>query len=310
MTHGNASKKTPLVAVTGGLGVMGTALVKGLLNRGFQVRVIDNSDRFRDRLAGTDAEIRIADITQPSTLAGLFAGVSIVFHLAAVLIAHDDRIFKKVNVEGTRNVVAAATEAGASQFIHVSSASVTYPFTTNYSLSKRESEEIVRSQTRMGWTIVRPTLAYNETGGEEFNMFLAYLRKYPVVPFIGDGTAMKRPVHCDDLMAGFLAVVNNPVALGKTYAFSGGEAIRIGDMARLMLRHVGETKPFVHLPVPVCKVIAAVAKKVQKRPFLTWNAIAGVIQDADLDNGEAMRDLGYKPLTFREGLQKAYPLKS
>jgi len=297
-----------LVLVTGGLGVMGATLVKGLLKKGFRVRVLDNSDRFRDRLAGCDVDIRIGDITNKATLAGCFADVSIVYHLAAVLIAYDDEIFKRVNVGGTRNVLEASIAAHAKQFIHVSSASVTYPFTTNYSLSKRETEEMVRSQNSVNWTIVRPTLAYNESGGEEFNMFLAYLRQYPVVPFIGDGRSMKRPVHCDDLMAGFLAVVGNPKAFGKTYAFSGGEAISIGEMAKLMLKHVGEEKPFVHLPVPVCRAIASVAGMVQKRPFLTWNAIAGVIQDANLDNSEAQRDLGYRPMTFREGLQKAYPL--
>ena len=210
-----------LVLVTGGLGVMGATLVKGLLKKGFRVRVLDNSDRFRDRLAGCDVDIRIGDITNKATLAGCFADVSIVYHLAAVLIAYDDEIFKRVNVGGTRNVLEAAIAAHAKQFIHVSSASVTYPFTTNYSLSKRETEEMVRSQNSVNWTIVRPTLAYNESGGEEFNMFLAYLRQYPVVPFIGDGRTMKRPVHCDDLMAGFLAVVGNPKAFGKTFDKSG-----------------------------------------------------------------------------------------
>lgn len=297
-----------LVLVTGGLGVMGATLVKGLLARGFRVRVLDNSERFRDRLAGHDVDIRIGDITDKKSLAGCFAGVAIVYHLAAVLIAYDDGIFKRVNVGGTRNVLAAAAEAGVRQFIHVSSASVTYPFTTNYSLSKRETEQMVRSQNSMDWTIVRPTLAYNENGGEEFNMFLACLRKYPVVPFIGDGTAMKRPVHCDDLMSGFLAVAGNPKAFGKIYAFSGGEAISIGEMAKLMLEHVGEKKPFIHIPVPICKLMARVAGIVQKRPGLTWNAIAGVIQDADLDNSEAQRDLGYRPMTFHEGLEKSYPL--
>ena len=57
-------------------------------------------------------------------------------------------------------------------------------------------------------------------------MFLAYLGKYPFVPFIGAGRSLKRPVHCDEFNEGFLAIAGNPKTYGKTYAFSGGGAIR------------------------------------------------------------------------------------
>ncbi len=297
-----------MILVTGGLGVMGSTLVKGLADRGFKVRVLDNSDRFRSRLDGYDVDIRIGDITRPETLAGCFENVDTVYHLAAVLIVYDASLFQKINVEGTRNIIDASIAAGVKHFILVSSASVTYAHTTPYSLSKRKTEHLIKTQNAMKWTIVRPTLAYNESGGEEFNMFLAYLKKYPIVPFIGAGRSLKRPVHCDDLMKGFLAIAGNPKSYGKTYAFSGGEAIAIRDMARLMLKHVGQEKPFLTIPIRICKVIAFFAERLQKKPILTWNAIAGVMQDANLDNSEAREDLGYQPISFREGLQKAYPI--
>jgi NADH dehydrogenase len=193
-------------------------------------------------------------------------------------------------------------------FVLVSSASVTYQHTTPYSLSKRETERLIKEQKTMSWTIVRPTLAYSESGGEEFRMFMDYLKKYPVVPFVGAGRAMKRPVHCDDLLEGFLALPFNPKSYGKTYSFSGGEAISIRDMARLMLKHAGCSKPFLTIPIPVCRVIAFFSERLQSKPLLTWPAIAGVMQDADLDNCEARSDLGYDPITFQEGLQRSYPI--
>ena len=287
---------------------MGSTLVKGLVHRGFKVRVLDNSDHFRSRLDGYDVDIRIGDITKPETLAGCFEGVKTVYHLAAVLIVYDPSLFQKINVGGTRNIINASIKAGVEHFILVSSASVTYAHTTPYSLSKRETERLIKEQSAMKWTIVRPTLAYNESGGEEFNIFLAYLKKYPFVPFIGAGRSRKRPVHCDDLMKGFLAIAGNPKSYGKTYAFSGGEAIAIRDMAKLMLKHVGQKKLFITIPIPICRIVAFFAERFQKKPILTWNAIAGVMQDADLDNSEARADLDYRPVSFREGLQRAYPI--
>ena len=160
----------------------------------------------------------------------------------------------------------------------------------------------------MQWTIVRPTLAYNERGGEEFRMFLDYLKKYPVVPFIGAGRALKNPVHVDDLMHGFLAVGRNPKAYGKTYNFSGGEEITIRDLAKLMLKHQGIEKPFLTIPTGLCVLAAKVLERTMTRPPLTWNVVAGITQNANLDNSDARRDLGYAPIGVREGLQRSYPL--
>ena len=73
-------------------------------------------------------------------------------------------------------------------------------------------------------------------------------------------------VHCDDLMKGFLAIAGNPKSYGKTYAFSGGEAISIRDMAKLMLKHVGQRKLFITIPIPICKLVAFSRKGFRKSP--------------------------------------------
>ncbi len=298
-----------MILVTGGLGVMGTTLVKGLLAKGHQVRVIDMPNHpHQDRLAGTDAEIVLGDITQPETIAAAFDGVKTIYHLAAVLISPDPTIFQKVNVGGTRNMIEGSKKCGAEHFILVSSISVMYPHLTPYSLSKRACETAVKEQDAMQWTIIRPSLAYNAYGGQEFMMFYAYLKKYPIAPFIGRGRALKNPVHVDDLMRGFLAVPGNEKSYGKTYAFCGSEEMPIWDMAKLMLKHANLSKPFVPLPIVFCKALARVLQSTMKHPPLTWNAIAGVSQDANPDWSQAKADLRYDPIGFTEGMQRCFPL--
>ncbi len=299
-----------MILVTGGLGVMGTTLVKGLIEKGNKVRVLDIPNHpHKNRLDGTGAEVVFGDVTNRESLDGLLDGVDTVYHLAAVLIAKDNSIFDKVNVQGTKNLIEASIKAGVKHFIFVSSASVTYPHTTASSISKRECERMVKEQTAMKYTIVRPTLAYNEHGGQEFRMFMDSLTKFPIfTPFIGNGSALKRPVHVDDLMGGFLAIPNNEKAYGKTYAFSGGEPISMWDLAKLMLKHTRQKRIFIPIPIPVCKMIASVMDLFMKNPPLTWNGIAGVMQDANLDNSEAQADLGYKPIGIREGMERSYPI--
>jgi NADH dehydrogenase len=265
-------------------------------------------DPYVSRLEGLRCEIVYGSVTDAASLRGACAGAETVFHLAAVLLNDNAEVFRRVNADGTRNLVEAAIAAGVKHFILCSSISVTYPWTTPYNASKREAEGLVRTQTAMQWTIVRPTLAYNENGGEEYRKFVDFLKQWPVGIFVGHGRARKNPVHVDDLMRGFLAIPGNPKSYGKTYPFCGGAPITLWEMGRLALAHEGIRKPFIPLPVWLCRLAAWGMGRTMRRAPFTAHAIAGLTQDAVPDWSEARADLGYQPVAFREGLARVPPL--
>ena len=243
-------------------------------------------------------------MTDLESLRGACEGVETVFHLAAVLLNDDADVFQRLNADGTRNLVEASSAAGVRHFILCSSISVTYAWTTPYNASKREAERIVREQTTMCWTIVRPTLAYNENGGEEYRAFVEFLKRWPIGIFVGRGRARKNPVHVDDLVRGFLAIPGNPKTYGQTYPLCGGEPITLWEMGRLALAHEGIAKPFVPLPVWLCRLAATVMGTTMRRAPFTAHVIAGLTQDALPDWSEARADLGYQPAGFRDGLAR------
>jgi nucleoside-diphosphate-sugar epimerase len=297
------------ILVSGGTGVMGSRLVKCLIEAGHKTRILTlPNDPFVSRLKDVDCEIVYGDISDKDSLKGIFNNIDVVYHLAAIIIAHDHTLFEKINTNGTKNMVEGAASAGVKHFIYISSASVVYPDPTSYSLSKRECERIVREQREMPYTIIRPTLVYDGNGGQEFMMFMDYLLKYPVVPFIGTGKSLKNPVDVDDLMKGMLAIPGNKKCYGQIYHFSGGEEISIWDLGKLMLKYKGRNKIFIPIPVRLCKKIASVMKIFMKRPPLTWNVIAGITQDGNLDHSSATRDIGYNPIGIQEGMKKYFPI--
>jgi nucleoside-diphosphate-sugar epimerase len=299
-----------MILVTGGTGAMGSVLVRMLAQRQKKVRVLCMpGDPFTVRIKDIAADIRYADIANKVDIRNVCEGVNTVFHLAAIIISKDEKAFEKINVEGTRNIAEEAARAGVGHFIYVSSASVTYPAPTPYSLSKRRAEDIVK-KSGLAFTILRPTLVYGEKGGQEFDMYLNYLKKFPVVPFIGSGASLKKPVYVEDVNAGLLAVCGNEKTYGKTYNLSGGEAVSMISFTRLCLSLMGmERTPVIHLPVWLCRTIAGLMKLVMSDPPLKWQVIAGIIQDANLDPFEATADLGYSPVRVSEGLPKVFPRK-
>jgi NADH dehydrogenase len=297
----------PTALVTGAAGVMGARLVARLRRAGWEVRaLVLPGDPLRSRVEALGCDVREGNVAEPDTLVGVCAGVDLVYHLAAVIISHDPTVFERVNRDGTANVVAEARRSDVEHFVYVSSASVTYPRRTRYAESKLEAEVIVQ-RSGLPYTIVRPTLVYEQGGGQELMMFLDYLKRFPIVPFIGAGKALKRPVWSEDIVDGLVRLAGASVARGKTYNFSGGEAISMRQLAELLLQHHDHPRPFLYLPVWLCRALAAVLGVVMRRPPLTPSAIAGIVNDANLDPADAMRDLGYAPIGVRAGFAHCFP---
>ncbi len=296
-----------LVLVTGAAGEMGSRLVHRLLKEDWRVRgLVLPGDPLRERLTASGCEIVEGDVRDPGSLTAAVDGADAVVHAAAVILARDKRILDAVNRQGTANMVAAAAAAQVRHFVYVSSASVTYPRLTPYGRSKLLAEAFVRAETRFAYTIVRPTLVYDRSGGEEFQMFLKLLQRYPVVPFIGPGLARKSPVRAEDVVDGLARVLGNPIAFGKTYNLSGGESITLEEMGRLVLLLQGRSKPFVHVPVWLCRGIAGLLGLTMRRPPITQYGVMGFTNHADLDCASAANDLGYQPVGVREGLARCF----
>lgn len=116
------SETPKLTLVTGGAGFVGNNLVRQLLELGRTVRVLVRHDDNRS-LRDLNVETVIGDVLQPAHLQTAMAGVSSVFHLAGAISIDgqlDDEM-RRVNIEGTANVVDACLNAKIERLVHFSS---------------------------------------------------------------------------------------------------------------------------------------------------------------------------------------------
>jgi nucleoside-diphosphate-sugar epimerase len=117
------------VLVTGGGGFIGSNLVRGLLERGDDVRVLDNfSTGNRANLAGLDVEVVEGELRSYERVHNAVRGTELVFHLGALgsvpRSVQDPLTSNAVNVEGTLNVLLAARDEGVRRVVYSSSSSV------------------------------------------------------------------------------------------------------------------------------------------------------------------------------------------
>jgi dihydroflavonol-4-reductase len=110
--------------VTGSTGFVGSQLCRALIESGQAVRAFHrptSSLKALQPLEGSYLEHAVGDVTQPESLAKAMHGVDTVFHTAAVTGDSNPAVLQSVTVEGTRNVLRAALEAGVRRVVHTSS---------------------------------------------------------------------------------------------------------------------------------------------------------------------------------------------
>ena len=284
------------VLITGGAGVVGARLCQKFLSMELSVRVLTLPGQGEVKRLPKEVEIYYADVTDPKTLVHAFQNVHTVCHLAAVILAKDRSAFERINYQGTKNVLLASKAAGVKRFLFVSSISVTYPVLTDYGLSKLQCETLVKN-FGIPYTIVRPTLVVEETGGAEYMLFVRYLKKTPFVLLPGGGKCLKRPVRTEDLVSGIVAAATSPKALGKIYALAGSKVLSMAEMAQISLERAGLHKKIHNFPLWVCHILATLKQIFIPGSVSAKQALAGFRYDASPEIAEAEKDLDYKPGT-------------
>lgn len=204
------------LAITGGTGFVGQAVIDEACRRGIAVRALAR----REQAPREGVEWVRGDLGDPSALANLVAGTEAVLHIAGVVNTPDPFGFHLGNVTGTEALIQAASSGGVRRFVFVSSLAAREPGLSKYGESKHHAEEVVHA-SGLDWTIVRPPAIYGPRDREILEMFRA--ARWGVVPMPPKGRASL--VHVSDLAQLLLALVPAwPGVLRRTFEPDDGRA--------------------------------------------------------------------------------------
>ena len=316
------------VLVTGGTGFVGQYLVNELVNRDFKCRVLVRSNSKTLCFSGLNKNIEFwkGDITIPDTLKGIAQDIQYVYHLAAEghvsAISKDAfRHFKKVNVEGTINLVKECGKFNIKKFVHFSSTAamglikkeivdeldIPQP-TTPYQKSKLASEiEALQVGKNLGVpvVVVRPCMIYGINGRGEFFKICQLMRK-GFFPRVGRGENLTPLVHVKDIVQGAIKAAETGTP-GEVYLLASETSINLNELRESVIEAWGEKALYPYVPVRVMFFVAGcfeiIAKLTGKAPVATRQNIASTVWDRVFSIEKAKRELGYTPsIHFREGI--------
>lgn len=276
------------ILVTGATGLLGREVCRLLADRKTRFRALVRTSSTRSHLDGTGAWMVEGDLTRPGSLVGALDGVRTVLHLAGVVRNPDPSANRAVHVDGTRNLLEAATAAGVERVVAISSDTVRRERRDAYAQSKADAEALVLAWAGEG-VILRPPMMLGP--GSPHLAQLSWLSRLPVVP-VPRGSGRRAPVWAADVATAVLAAADLPTdRLPTTPVDLVGESeLPIGELIAAVARADGRRAPKI---VPVPARLAAVGARLLGKG--AGQRVAGLAEQVPADGTQARELLGWDP---------------
>ncbi|HVO32512.1 MAG TPA: NAD-dependent epimerase/dehydratase family protein, partial [Elusimicrobiota bacterium] len=155
----------------------------------------------------------------------------------------------------------------------------------------------------MPFTILRPSTVYGPGTRGLFWKMVNLTRSVRIIPVIGPGRELFRPVHVDDIAGAVEASLRDEGSAGRTYDLGGADAVSFSGFVQAIADCLGVSVTQIHLPVWACSLVARLTAWMPSPP-LTLDNIVGISQLQACDNAPAERDLGYHPRRLADGLRQ------
>lgn len=320
------------VLVTGANGFLGSAVVRHLINAGYSVRAMVRKESKRGILEGLNVEKIEGDIAHPQAVEMAINGCKIVFHLASVYTFYPwwqkkAKDLYKINVDGTRNLLACALRHKVDKFIFTSSvASIgkrlngkpsneetifnLWYTTSHYARSKLLAEyEVLKFCARgLPALVLNPAIIigagdYKPTPSGE--IIVKFLNRFYPCYF----DAAISIADADDVAKAHVAAINGG-RIGERYILCNKEFYRLEEFFKLLEEISGVKAPRIKIPYPFLLCFIYIDELLsylilKKKPLMPNEGTKYCKMSIKFDNSKAIRELGYTTTPIKETLTKA-----
>jgi dihydroflavonol-4-reductase len=304
--------------VTGATGFVGAAVTRKLLARGYAVRAMARANSDKRNLADLDVEFAIADLQDADSLTKAVQDTQLLFHVAADyrLWVPDPAAMYATNVEGTRNLLLAAMDAGVERIVYTSSvATLGIPpngqpgredtptsienMVGPYKRSKFMAEEVVRhlaNTEQCPVVIVNPStpIGPGDIKPTPTGRVILDAINGRIPAFVDTGLNI---VHVDDVAEGHLLALDKG-RVGEHYVL-GSEDMSLEVLLGKVAGIVGRRAPRMRIPLPLAMGVAHVteawARISGSEPQVTLDAVRMARKKMYFASDKAIRELGYRP---------------
>ena len=316
------------ILVTGATGFIGIKLTKELQEKGHNISILCRNREKAEELLPSQCKIIIGDITDANSIKGCCDGIDMVYQLVGLSgnelpSKYQFERFRKVNVEGLRNIVNEAKRAGVKRFVQVSSIAAMgivkeMPISGNsicepylpYQVSKREGELLVLKEVKENGfpaIIIRPAKVYG-IGGEDSYQSIIKMCKTGFFPKVGIKDTMVSHCYIDDLIT-TLSLLTEKGKIGETYICATEKSIGFYESVKLVSKAMNKNITLIPIPrflmASAAYCIERIFRFLGKKPPVTYRNVIAATTDRIYDFTANKRDIGFvSSITMEEGIKR------
>lgn len=314
------------VFVTGGSGFVGGAVIAALRAQGVGVRALARSPAAEQAVTARGAVAVRGDLASVDAMCAGMQGCAGVIHSAAKVEDWGRAAeFQAINIDGTRNVLAAARAAGVARLVHISTEAVLaggkpivqadertpYPALPNgfYPWSKGQAERDVLGASSAGFDCmaVRPRFIWGR-GDTTLLPQLAEVMLKGSWAWFGGGSHLISTCHVRNVVEGTLLALTRGRG-GEAYFLTDGAPVQFRDFLTRLVATQNVQAPARVMPLFVAELMAAVGEGIWSafnldgRPLMTRTALNLLFSEVTVVDRKARAELGYQALvSIEQGL--------
>ncbi len=306
--------------ITGGTGFIGSHLVDQLIKEGdHELRcMVRNNEKW---LEGKDYKKITCDLNDISALQKAMDGVDVVFHLAGVVKAKETRIFERVNVEGTENLLRVAQKLSIPKIIISSSQAAAGPSynepiseddemmpVSRYGESKMRMENMIHkiADQSQQVTIIRPSSVYGPREEDIYTFFKVASKG--ICPIIGRGHGKSISMaHVNDIVDGILLAAKHEHTGVRTYFLSSERGYNWHEIRDATSNALGKKLLTINVPARMVKSVGKITEKTASffgnYPVMNEDKAREMVLSWVCSVDRAIKELGFKQkIDLNEGI--------
>ncbi len=299
-----------MILLTGATGFIGRNLVKRLMEQGEPVRCLISQHRTNriswDTEAPNAPEVIIGSLLDDEVLFRAMAGVHTVIHLANAQWWGRFRDLERIELNGTRKLIAAARAARIGRIIIPSHLGASSASAYTLLKIKGQVEELIRA-SGLAYTIIRSGIVF----GEEDHFINHIAMMLSVNPFFfvmpGHGEIALHPIYIDDLVEAIARSLEHIDIVDETIEIGGPEYTTFQDMMYTIMRVTGMQRILIPVPPYLVRTIVSIYSRIFPRSIMTpqWLDILAANRTTRINN--IYEIFGIQPRRFEDTLLTYLP---